>query len=44
MFNEVASSNPPDLPMLAEEAYVWHLKVIVVVVGIDLMSREYKIT
>jgi hypothetical protein len=42
MFDEVLSSNPPDLPMLAEGAYVWHLEVIVVVVGIDPVSHEYE--
>jgi hypothetical protein len=42
MFNEVPSSNPPDLPVPTEGAYVWHLEVIVVAVGIDLVSREYE--
>jgi hypothetical protein len=42
MFDEVPSSNPLDLPMLAEEAYVWHLEVIVVAVGIDPVSHEYE--
>jgi hypothetical protein len=42
MFNEVPSSNPPDLPVPAEGAYVWHLEVIVVVVGINPVSREYE--
>ena len=43
MFDEVPSSNPPDLPVPAEGAYVWHLEVIVVAVGIDLVSHEYEI-
>jgi hypothetical protein len=43
MFNEALSSNLSDLPVLVEGAYVWHLEVIVVVVEIDLMSREYDI-
>jgi hypothetical protein len=42
MYDEVSSSNPPDLPMPAEGAYVWHLEVIVVAVGIDPVSREYE--
>lgn len=42
MFNEVPSSNPPDLPVPAEGAYVWPLEVIVVVVGIDPMSSKYE--
>jgi hypothetical protein len=42
MFDEVPSSNPPDLPVPAEGAYVWKLEVIVVAVGIDLVSREYE--
>jgi hypothetical protein len=42
MFDEVPSSNPPDLPMPAEGAYVWHVEVIVVAVGIDPVSREYE--
>jgi hypothetical protein len=42
MFVEVPSSNPPDLPVSAEEAYVWHLEVIVVAVGIDALSCEYE--
>jgi hypothetical protein len=32
MYDEVSSSNPPDLPVPAEGAYVWHLEVIVVAV------------
>jgi hypothetical protein len=42
MYDEVSSSNPPDLPVPAEGAYVWHLEVIVVAVGIDHVSREYE--
>ena len=42
MYDEVSSSNPPDLPVPAEGAYVWHLEVIVVAVGIDPVSREYE--
>jgi hypothetical protein len=42
MFDEVLSSNPPDLPVPMEGAYVWHLEVIVVAVGIDPVSREYE--
>jgi hypothetical protein len=42
MFDEVPSSNPPDLLVPAEGAYVWHPKVIGVVVRIDHMSCEYK--
>ena len=42
MFDEASSSNPPDLPVPAEGAYVWHLEVIVVAVGIDPVSREYE--
>jgi hypothetical protein len=42
MLDKVPSSNPFDLPMPAEGAYVWHLKIIVVVVGIDSVSREYE--
>jgi hypothetical protein len=42
MFDEVWSSNPPDLPLLVEGTYIWNLEVIVVVVGIDPMSREYE--
>jgi hypothetical protein len=42
MFNEVPSSNPPDLPMPVEGAYIWHLEVIVVVVEIDPVSCEYE--
>jgi hypothetical protein len=43
MFDKVPSLNPPDLPMPTEGAYVWHLEVIVVVVEINPVSREYKI-
>jgi hypothetical protein len=42
MFDEVPSSNPPDLPMHVEREYVWHLEVLVVAIGIDLVSREYE--
>ena len=42
MFDEVPSSNPLDLPMPTEGEYVWHLEVIVVVVRIDPVSREYE--
>jgi hypothetical protein len=42
MYDEVSSSNPPDLPVPVEGAYVWHLEVIVVAVGIDPVSREYE--
>jgi hypothetical protein len=42
MYDEVSSSNPPDLPVPEEGAYVWHLEVIVVAVGIDPVSREYE--
>jgi len=42
MYDEVSSSNPPDLLVSAEGAYVWHLEVIVVAVGIDPVSREYE--
>jgi len=42
MYDEVSSSNPPDLPVPTEGAYVWHLEVIVVAVGIDPVSREYE--
>ena len=42
MFDEVPSSNPPNLPVPAEGAYVWHLEVIVVAVGIDPVSRKYE--
>jgi hypothetical protein len=42
MFDEVLSSNPPDLPMPAEGEYVWNLEVIVVAVIIDPMSCEYE--
>jgi hypothetical protein len=54
MYDEVSSSNPPDLPVPAEgayvwhlevivvAAYVWHLEVIVVAVGIDPVSCEYE--
>jgi hypothetical protein len=42
MYDEVSSSNPPNLPVPAEGAYVWHLEVIVVAVGIDPVSREYE--
>jgi len=43
MFNEVISSNPPDLLIPVEGAYVWNLEVIVVVVRIDPVSHEYEI-
>ena len=43
MYDEVSSSNPPDLLVPAEGAYVWQLEVIVVAVGIDPVSREYEI-
>jgi hypothetical protein len=42
MYDEVSSSNPPNLPVPAEGEYVWHLEVIVVAVGIDPVSREYE--
>jgi hypothetical protein len=42
MYDEVSCSNPLDLPVPAEGAYVWHLEVIVVAVGIDPVSREYE--
>jgi hypothetical protein len=42
MFDEVPSSNTPDLPVLAEGAYVWHLEVIMVAVKIAPVSREYE--
>jgi hypothetical protein len=42
MYDEVSSSNPPNLPMPVEGEYVWHLEVIVVVVVIDPVSREYE--
>jgi hypothetical protein len=42
MFDEVSSSNPPNLPVFVEGVYVWHLEVIVVAVGIDPVSREYE--
>jgi hypothetical protein len=42
MYDEVSSSNPPDLPVPVEGAYVWHLEVIVVEVGIDPVSHEYE--
>jgi hypothetical protein len=42
MFDEAASSNPIDLPVPREGEFIWHLKVIVVAVKIDPMSREYE--
>ena len=42
VYDEVSSSNPPDLPMPVEGEYIWHLEVIVVVVGIDPVSCEYE--
>jgi hypothetical protein len=42
MFDEVLSSNPPDLPVSIEGEYVWHMEVIVVVVEIDPMSHNYE--
>jgi hypothetical protein len=42
MYDEVSSSNLPDLPVLAEGAYVWHLEVIVVAVGIDPVHKKKK--
>ena len=42
MYDEVSSSNPPDLPVPEEGAYVWNLEVIVVAVEIDPLSREYE--
>jgi hypothetical protein len=44
MFDELLSSNPPDLPIPTEGEYVWHLEVIVVAVEIDPMSCEYETT
>jgi hypothetical protein len=44
MFNEVLSSNHLDLLVPTEGAYVWHLEVILVVVRIGPVSREYKTT
>jgi hypothetical protein len=42
MFNEVLSSNPPDLHVPVEGAYIWHLEVIVAAIIIDPMSCEYE--
>jgi hypothetical protein len=42
MFDEVSSSNPPNLLVFAEGVYVWHLEVIMVAVRIDYVSREYE--
>jgi hypothetical protein len=42
MYDEGFNFKSPDLPVPAEGAYVWHLEVIVVAVGIDPVSREYE--